>query len=121
MNDIPQELRFKPTPLVALAGASPDFYHTIEKSTSTTLVEAKKLTPIFRYLPIVPKDFTIPPRNEAERNATYVADGMLPTGWFTAICHRIPCAIVYVVEFDAADFKAREYEHFGNIDILRYV
>lgn len=121
MNDIPQELRFKPTPLVAIAGATPDIYQTIDKSTSTAVVEAKKSNPIFRFLPIVPKDFIIPPRNEAEKNATYNPDGILPTGWFSAICHRIPCAIVYIVEFDASDFKAREYEHFGSIDLLRYV
>jgi len=121
MNDFPIELRYKPTPLVAISGASPEFVQSVERATSAVLVEAKRNTPIFRYISVFPKELVIPPRNEKERTADYAPEGILPTGWFTALCYKIPCAVVHIVEWDASDFKSREYEHFSSIDTLRYV
>lgn len=121
MNDFPPELRFKPTPLVALSGASKDLYSVIENATSTTVQEAQRACPIFRYQSIIAKDFAVPARNDKEKPLDYIPEGILPTGWFTSVAHKIPCAVVHLVEYDAPDFKIREHEHCANIETLRFV
>ena len=121
MNDLPSELRFKPTPLVAITGASLELYQMLEKAISVVTIEAQRSAPIFRLQLLAPKDITIPPRNDKERPVDYTPEGILPTGWFNAVLKRIPASFVHVVEWDAADFKTKEYEHCNSIDMLRYV
>jgi hypothetical protein len=120
MNDFPHELRYKPTPLVAISGASSDFFQTVEKAVSAVTIEARLVSPIFRLISVIPKDLNIPPRNDKERTVDYTAEGILPTGWFNAVTRRIPCTFVHVVEWDASDFKSREYEHYSSVDMIRY-
>jgi hypothetical protein len=121
MDGFPLELRYKPTPLVAVAGAPKDFIVAVEKATSTVTIEAQRSCPIFRFLSTSPKELIIPPRNDKDKPLDYIPEGILPAGWITALSHKIPCAILYVVEWDAHDFKAREYEHFAALDSIRYV
>lgn len=121
MNDYPPELRYKPIPLVAVSGASREFLTALEKATSATVVEAQRSCPIFTYTSITSKEFSVPPRNDKEKTADYQPEGIIPTGWLNAFLHRIPCAIIHVVEWDAPDAKSREFEHYATIDALRCV
>jgi hypothetical protein len=121
MNELPAELRFKPTPLVAITGASLELYQMLEKAVSVVTIEAQRSGPIFRFLYSAPKDIVIPPRNDKDRPVDYTPEGILPTGWFNAVIKRIPSALVHIVEWDAPDFKSKEYEHCNSIDILRSI
>lgn len=121
MNELPPELRYKPTPLVALVGGSSEITSAIEKGTSTFVQESVRSVPIFRYLILPAKECNIPPRSDKDKPLDYQPEGILASGWLLAVSHKIPACVVYIIDWDAPDWKIKEFDNYAAIDSLKYV
>jgi hypothetical protein len=125
MDEYPDEIRYRPTPLVALLGAQ-DLYSAIEKGIPLKKDQNNtREVPSIRLLSLDLKDGLPQPKDPNTRKNSHEytrqPDGLLKANWMHRVVHRYPAVAAIFLDWDAPDWKTREPEIFTIIDNLRYV